>query len=208
MLKKIGSVLLAIGLLLTAAGCNQSNKVTTTDSSGVTYFDGENTTQLKKETIAADVSAGILSIQYETVSETNATATLHLGMESSALTQALANNDCVREIGNRYIRYNCGSAFFYYTNDERNNGLASMVYYGTAYGFEPGITTKQNVQTVMGTPAVDAPATEDALAMFLYYAAGSSYLDYVCGNNHISFFFNDGGILSAIAVYQDGLWIY
>ncbi len=205
MLRTILAALMAAALLL-LAGCAPAATVTPGEPSAVTYYDGTSTTEVTKEAVLSAVASGKLTARYETVTETAATAEVTLGMPSTELTALFANADPVREAGVRYIRYTCGGSFYYYTNDGSENGLAAVVYYGPAYGFEPGVTTKAQVARVLGD-APEQPAGEDALSMFLYRAAGSTFYDYAAGDNRLSFYFNDSGVLSALALYQAGLWI-
>lgn len=221
MIKKTLALLLTFSLLFAFVGCGDDK----TESSDVTYFDGKTTTSLNKDTISAAVASGKLTISFEAVTKEEVsqihnhgdthTAEVALKMSSADLVNAIADSGFVeeehRKIGENYIRYECGSsmsAYFYYTNDDRQNGLASIVYYGTAYGFEPKVTTKEQVLQVMGTPAAQGDAPEKALSMFLFYEQGYTYADYVCGENHVTFFFHANGRLGATVLYQNGLWIY
>jgi predicted small lipoprotein YifL len=223
-MKKSLALLLTLVLIFTFAGCGKQDKGTT-EPSDVTYFDGETTTSLNKETISAQVAEGKLTVEFEAITQEQVNQThthgdthkadVALKMESADLVTAISPSGFVeeqhRKIGENYIRYECGSsmsAYFYYTNDDRQNGLASVVYYGTAYGFEPKVTTKEQVLQVMGTPTTQGNANEKALSMFLFYEQGYTYVDYLCGTNHVSFFFHSDGTLGATVLYQDGLWIY
>ncbi len=216
------ALVLVLGLILCCVGCNGGDSNT---SSNVTYFDGDETVELTAEAIGEKVEAGTIDIEFEGApSETDTEvhahgdtikATVNLGMDSSSLAELLAPSgyvsDVHRKVGENYIRHECGNsltAYFYYTNDDRKNGLASVVYFGTAYGFEPTVTTIDQVKQVMGSPLTEGPADEKALSMFLFYEPGYSYIDYKCGNNHVSFFFHENGTLGATEIYQDGLWIY
>ncbi len=210
-------------LVFSLVGCASDPKDAT--PSQVTYYDGQSTTQLNRDSVVQQVSAGKMDITFEAVvvqevTQTHThgdmkTASITLGMDADALADAIAESGYDaqqhRKVGENYIRHECGNsmtAYFYYTNDDRKNGLASVVYYGTAYGFEPSVTTVDQVKAVMGSPTTEAPANEKALSMFLFYEPGYTYLDYACGTNHVSFFFHENGTLGATVVYQDGLWIY
>lgn len=223
-MRKYGTLVLALILVLSFVGCNNKEAESPTDSA-VTYYDGETTTRLNRDDIAAAVAQGSITVAYEaTTAEAVTKTTVHgevkqatvtLGMESSALTDAIADSgydaNQHRKIGENYIRYECGNslaAYFYYTNDDRQNGLAAVVSFGTAYGFEPKVTTKEDVVSVMGTPRFEGTANEKAMSMFLFFEPGYTYIDYISGTNHVSFFFHENGTLGATVIYQDGLWIY
>ena len=195
--------------LLCAALCACSAApVTPTDaaSSEVTYINGETTSRGVGDDIRAALTKGEMALADQTVTAAGP-ATVTLGMASADMLAALGEANCLREVGVRYIRYTCGNAFLYYTNDDRDNGLAAVVYHGTAYGLEPGESRLKDVTTVMGD-AQTKPAGDDAAAMFLYFDTDATYVDYPCGNNHISFFFDKENRLTTLVIYQDGLWIY
>ena len=218
-MKRWIAVMCVVALTVCLMGC----KSTEDAPSDVTYFDGVSTIELTADSIKDKVSKGTMEIEFEGAPDVTDThthgetvkTTVTLGMEATALTELLMPSGYVweehRKVGENYIRHECGNsmtAYFYYTNDDRQNGLASVVYFGTAYGFEPTVTTIDQVKAVMGTPDAEAPANDKALSMFLFFESGYTYTDYVCGNNHVSFFFHENGTLGATVIYQDGLWIY
>ncbi|MBR4869143.1 MAG: hypothetical protein IKU10_08290 [Clostridia bacterium] len=219
-MKRFIAIVCVLCLVAALAGCQKEAPATPSD---VTYFDGVSTVELNAATITKQVSEGKLDLEYESAPNVTNThthgeiiaITTTLGMESTELTELLLPSGYDPELhcktGENYIRYEFGNsttAYFYYTNDNSQNGLASVVYFGTAYGFEPTVTTIDQVKTVMGTPAKEGPANEKAMSMFLFFEPGYTYIDYVCGENHVSFFFHENGTLGATVVYQDGLWIY
>lgn len=190
-------------LSLTACGGDPVDQV----SSVVTYYDGESESVVKKDDIAAQIQNGTLVVEYDTIDEVGTSASVQLTMASDALKAALTESDLLRSEDEKYIQYSCGGADFYYTNDDRDNGLAAVVTYGMAYGFEPTVTTKEDVVSVLGEPTVSADATEEARSMLLRQGTGFTYIDYTFGTNHVSFFFYEN-TLSLTVIYQQGLWIY
>lgn len=176
-------------------------------SSAVTYYDGVSESAIKKEDVAAKVQSGTLTFNYDTIDEIPTSATATLGMSSQELATALPNGDLIKTTTERYVQYSCGGADFFYTNDEVNNGLVALSCNGTAYGFEPSLTTKDDIISVLGEPAVSGDASEEARNLLLRKSPGFTYIDYTFGDKHISFFFYEN-VLSITVIYKDGLWIY
>ncbi len=205
-MKRSIAVIMLLAMVFCFAGCKDDPVDTT--SSGVTYYDGTSTTEITKDYIEEQVKAGTLEVEYEGSGHDEfATGRIALKMTSDQLAEELSQGELLREVGENYIRYSNGGMFLYYTNDDRANGLASIVYPGTVYGFEPTITTVSQVKSVMGEPATEGPAPDKAIRMFLFGVTDTTMLDYDCGDHRITFFFVDGRY-SMVALYQEGLWIY
>lgn len=199
-------IFLILAVCFTFTACSDDTD-TQQASSLVTYYDGQTESVIQKDDISAKVQSGSLTVEYDTLDETDATGSVQLTMSSDQLKAALPESDLLRSEDEKYIQYTCGGADFYYTNDDRDNGLAAIVCYGTAYGFEPTVTTKDAIISVLGTPAISGDATEEARSMLLRQGMGFTYIDYTFGTNHISFFFYED-TLSLTVLYQEGLWIY
>ncbi len=204
-MRKLFVTLLICVLCFSFVGC--SDDTTHQVSSMVTYYDGHSETVLKKDDIAAQVQNGTMTVAYDNVDEMHRSGNVQLKMSSDDMKAALPESDLLRSEDEKYIQYTVGGADFYYTNDANDNGLAAIVCYGTAYGFEPTVTTKDAIVSVLGEPTLQGDATEEARSMLLRQGMGFTYVDYTFGTNHISFFFYDN-VLSLTVIYQDGLWIY
>lgn len=211
--KYIG-LMLIVALCFTLIGCSpdseEKNNSVSNVSSIPTYFDGESSVVLEKGPIVSQIQAGTLTIEYHTLDEIPTKTDVKLTMSSDELKETINDTELPRtEPGDgKYIRYSCGGGDFYFTNDENDNGLAAIVCYGTAYGFQPTVTTKDDILYVLGDPNVNAPATDEARSLLLHQETGCTYMDYTFGNNHVSFFFRDNGKLNLTVIYQNGLWIY
>ncbi len=206
MLRTLIAVLCVFSLCFVFVGCGEKENPDA-GSSAVTYYDGESEIVVQKDDVAAKVQSGTLTFDYDTIDEAPATATVQLTMSSDALKAALPESDLIRNEKNNYIQYACGGADFYYTNDDQNHGLAAIACFGTAYGFEPTVTTKDDITSVLGSPTASGDAPEAARSLLLRQATGFTYIDYTFGTNHVSFFFYENS-LSLTVIYQQGLWIY
>lgn len=204
-MRKIFAFLLISALCFSFVGC--SDDTTNQVSSVVTYYDGESETLVQMDDIVSQVQQGTMTVAYDNIDEMHRSGTVRLTMSSDEMKAALPESDLLRSEDEKYIQYTIGGADFYYTNDDNDNGLAAIVCYGTAYGFEPTVTTKQDIVAVMGGPEVEGEATEEARSRLLRQGMGFTYIDYNLGRNHISFFFYED-VLSLTVIYQDGLWIY
>lgn len=210
-MKRFSALLLIFTLVFTLVACGgeaeqkQGEQTTGSDSSAVTYFDGTSEILMEKSIVADPVTQGTMTIQYHKIDEVPATAEVKLKMSSNELLSTLTEGVYDRNTDNeKYIRYRFGGADFYYTNDDQNHGLAVIVSNGTAYGFEPSVTTLQNVISVLGETEQRGAASEEARSLFLFRQEGV-YLDYTFGTNHVAFYFvND--TLAVTLLYQEGLW--
>lgn len=202
---KLFAILLIAVLCFSFVGC--SDDTADQASSVVTYYDGQSESVIKKDDIANQVQNGTITVSYENIDEMHRSGNVQLKMSSDDMKAALPESDLLRSESEKYIQYTIGGADFYYTNDDNDNGLAAIVCYGTAYGFEPTVTTKDSIVSVLGEPTVQGDATEEARSMLLRQGIGFTYIDYTFGTNHISFFFYEN-VLSLTVIYQDGLWIY
>ncbi len=204
-MRNVLAFLLIFVLCFSFIGC--SDDTTNQVSSVVTYYDGQSESVIKKDDIASQVQNGTMTVSYDNIDEMHRTGNVQLKMSSDDMKAALPESDLLRSESEKYIQYTIGGADFYYTNDANDNGLAAIVCYGTAYGFEPTVTTKDAIVSVLGEPTVQGDATEEARSMLLRQGVGFTYADYTFGTNHVSFFFYDN-VLSLTVIYQDGLWIY
>ena len=202
---KLFAILLIAVLCFSFVGCSDDTADQT--SSVVTYYDGQSESVIKKDDIAKQVQNGTITVSYENIDEMHRSGNVQLKMSSDDMKAALPESDLLRSESEKYIQYTIGGADFYYTNDDNDNGLAAIVCYGTAYGFEPTVTTKDSIVSVLGEPTVQGDATEEARSMLLRQGIGFTYIDYTFGTNHVSFFFYEN-VLSLTVIYQDGLWIY
>jgi len=221
--KKVCCLLMVVLLMsLCFVGCGEEPVTQEQANSEVGYFDGVTSTVLTADSVKKQVAAGTLTVSVSSghshdpnVDDAPAQGTVTLGMGSEAFCSLLqqggfdTSTDEVRRVTDDYIIYRCfGVINGYYTNDERQNGLASVVYYDTAYGFEAKKTTAQQVKQVMGTPDKEGIATDQMTSMFLMSQSGATYVDYDCGTNHVTFYFaGDTNQLCATVIYQEGLWI-
>ncbi len=213
-MRKLICFVVIVTLCFVLVGCfdakdAEEKEDTASQVSSVTdYFDGVSSIVLEKNPIASQIEAGTLTVEYHTLDEIPTKTSVKLTMSSDELHAAVSDTELTRSEDEKYIRYACGGADFYFTNDESDNGLAAIVCYGTAYGFQPTVTTKNDVLSVLGEPAVNTSAPEEARSRLLRKETGCTYIDYTFGNNHISFFFRDNGKLNLTVIYQNGLWIY
>ncbi|MBR6549149.1 MAG: hypothetical protein IKT68_06360 [Clostridia bacterium] len=222
---RFGLLIMIMVLTLAMVGCGEETPQEQTASSGpVGYFNGVTSTVLTADSVKKQVAEGALDItitagQSEDPSEEEppVQGVVTLGMSSDEFKALLeeagfdTTSEDVRRTteDNAYVEYRCfGAINGYYTNDDRENGLVAVVYYDTAYGFEAKKTTKEQVMQVMGEPTEANPANDQMTKMFLMSQKGANYLDYDCGNVHVTFYFAAATKqLCATVIYQEGLWI-
>lgn len=205
-MKKLLLIALCFILAFSLFACGKDT--TDNEPSIVTYYNGESAIELTADTVSKQIAEGKLEIEYERYDDQMIKVTLELGMDSLDFRALFDEGDYIRDQGDEFIRYTIGGTYVYFNNNDDNNGLASIVYPGTVYGFEPTITKKQDVVSVMGEGVKSGPVPEKAASMFLYGSTDYTYNVYKSGNNCIAFFFTPEGILSLTAINQDGYWIY
>lgn len=204
-MKKIALFLICIGIMTTFFGCGNSED---TVSSVPTYYDGESTITINADNVISQVKTGEVTIKYEDVDDNILTQDIKLGMSSFEFRSQFNESDYYREEGTNYIRYTIGGYYIYFTNDDTDTGIAAIVNPATVYGFEPTITTQNDVIAVLGNGSKSGSVPEDVAAMLLFGESGYNYQVYKYDDTCVAFFFGTDNKLALTVINQDGLWIY
>ncbi|MBR2152570.1 MAG: hypothetical protein IJ944_04715 [Clostridia bacterium] len=205
-MKKIILSVICLCMALSFCGCGEKKDEEV--SSAPTFYDGESTITLNANDIIDEVKSGEVNVEYEDVNDDILTQKISLRMSSVDFRASFNEKVYYREEGTRFIRYTIGGYFIYFTNDDTNSGIAAIVNPDTVYGFEPTITTENDVVAVLGNGIKNGAVPEDVADMLLYGESGSTYQVYKYDDNVVAFFFGDDGKLKLTVLSQDGLWLY
>lgn len=106
--------------------------------------------------------------------------------------------------GEENVLIDAGSALYYYKKADPEKGIAYIVSFEKAFGFELGTLTIEVKDALSDYTCTEEDATEDTL-FFLLGAAGTTVMKYKIKNRVILFVFQDHA-LYATALYDAGLW--
>ncbi len=197
--------LLCFVFVISFCGCSDKGD----DVSSIpTFYNGESTITINANNVINQVKAGTVDIEYEDINDNMLTQTIALKMSSMDFRDLFTENDYFREEGERYIRYTIGGYYIYFTNDNSSTGIAVIVNPSTAYGFEPTISTDNDIKSVLGEGVKFGDVPEEVASMLLFGESGYTYRVYNYGDNTVAFFFGTDGKLSLSVINQNGLWIY